>query len=137
MDLDLFTFKGRLSRLEFLKLNLLVIVFVGVIQAITIPAIPKLFLPDSRLIVTAIFLGITIVFVLSVSLSASIRRLHDMDRSGWLVILKFVPVINLALVILLFFAPGTPHDNQYDIDEEEGEPLLSHDRFNFTGGDIE
>lgn len=36
----------------------------------------------------------------------SIRRLHDLNRSGWFVLLYLVPVVGLFLFVWLMFCPG-------------------------------
>jgi uncharacterized membrane protein YhaH (DUF805 family) len=45
-------------------------------------------------------------------LSAGIRRLHDVNQSGWLAILWVIPCL---FIVPLIFAvqPGNPADNQY------------------------
>jgi uncharacterized membrane protein YhaH (DUF805 family) len=35
------------------------------------------------------------------SLSVCVRRLHDTNRSGWWVLLAFVPIANLVLIVFL------------------------------------
>ena len=45
-------------------------------------------------------------------LAVSVRRFHDSARTGWLVLLIFVPLINL-LGIALLCVPGTPGPNRY------------------------
>ncbi|MDE7371710.1 MAG: DUF805 domain-containing protein [Desulfovibrio sp.] len=45
-------------------------------------------------------------------LAVSVRRLHDSGRSGWFVLLLFVPLINLFCMALLCL-PGTPGPNRY------------------------
>ena len=45
-------------------------------------------------------------------LGASVRRLHDTDRSGWWYLLTFVPVANIVLIV--FWAlDGTPGPNRF------------------------
>ena len=42
------------------------------------------------------------------------RRLHDMNRSGWLAVLGLFPVIGLgAMTLLLLLAPGSAGVNRY------------------------
>lgn len=43
----------------------------------------------------------------------AIKRLHDLDKSGWLSVLMIVPLVNLILVLFLLFARGTPGGNRY------------------------
>jgi len=49
---------------------------------------------------------LTAVFALGLlipSLSVSVRRLHDTDRSGWWLFIGFIPLIG-AIVLIVFFA---------------------------------
>lgn len=47
-----------------------------------------------------------------VTLSLSVRRLHDTDRSGWWYLISFVPFGSLVL-LYFFVLPPTPGPNQY------------------------
>jgi uncharacterized membrane protein YhaH (DUF805 family) len=40
--------------------------------------------------------------------SLSVRRLHDLNRSGWWYLLTFVPVMNLVLLFTLMFQQKSP-----------------------------
>ena len=46
------------------------------------------------------------------SLAVGVRRLHDLDKSGWWLLLGFVPIIGLIL-IYWFAQPGTPGANRF------------------------
>lgn len=46
-------------------------------------------------------------------LSFHIRRLHDLNQSGWLSLLSFVPLINIILFLVLAISPGKEDDNKY------------------------
>ena len=47
------------------------------------------------------------------SLGVTVRRLHDTGRSGWWILLSFIPIIG-ALVLLYFMViSGEPQDNAY------------------------
>jgi len=37
-----------------------------------------------------------------------IRRPHDLGRSGWLILVMFVPIVNFLFFIYMLFAPGKP-----------------------------
>ncbi len=48
---------------------------------------------------------LTSIFALALlipSLSVSVRRLHDTDRSGWWLLIGFIPLIG-AIVLIVFF----------------------------------
>lgn len=50
-----------------------------------------------------------LVFQLAIlipSLAIAVRRLHDLDRSGWWLIAMFVPLVNLGLVLYLLIVKG-------------------------------
>ena len=53
-------------------------------------------------------------------LMLSIKRFHDMDKSGWFSLLALVPIVNLAVGLFwLGFIKGTDGANTYGAD-----PLL-------------
>ena len=46
-------------------------------------------------------------------LGVSVRRLHDVDKSGWWLLIAFIPIIG-ALVLLFFVVQaGTPGPNRF------------------------
>jgi len=49
------------------------------------------------------------------ALACGVRRLHDTTRSGWWILLGFVPVVNIALIVLLVLN-GHPGSNRYGPD---------------------
>jgi uncharacterized membrane protein YhaH (DUF805 family) len=72
-------------------------------------------------IVTSIIdlvLGITLfepIFSLAVllpSIAVGVRRLHDLDRSGWWLLLGFIPLIGAIVLIVWFCGRGTPGANR-------------------------
>lgn len=52
-------------------------------------------------------------------LTLTIRRIHDIGYSGWLVLLNFVPIVQFFLYIYLLFKSGSASDNKY------GPPLIT------------
>jgi uncharacterized membrane protein YhaH (DUF805 family) len=50
------------------------------------------------------------------SISVSVRRLHDLDRSGWWWWLWSVPVIGFILLIIWFASRGTDGPNRFGAD---------------------
>lgn len=45
----------------------------------------------------------------------SVRRLHDMNRGGWLIILFIIPLLNVFLGLYLMFGSGTVGINRYGL----------------------
>lgn len=41
-----------------------------------------------------------------------IRRLNDMNRSGWWILCAFIPLVNIAFMLTLLFVPGVSNDDR-------------------------
>lgn len=41
------------------------------------------------------------------------RRLHDLNKSGWLMLLSLIPLLNILLMIYLLLGAGTAGNNRY------------------------
>ena len=63
-----------------------------------------------------LWLLITIPF-----LSVTCRRLHDTNRSGWFLLLYFIPLIGLIWLLVFCCLEGTEDENRYGPD-----PTVSH-----------
>ena len=59
------------------------------------------------------FSAIFVLATLIPSLSVAVRRLHDIGRSGWFLLLALIPVIGALLLIYWLCQPGTPGPNTY------------------------
>jgi len=47
------------------------------------------------------------------SLGVQIRRLHDIDKSGWWVLFGFIPIIGWIMMIIWLASQGTPGPNRF------------------------
>jgi uncharacterized membrane protein YhaH (DUF805 family) len=47
------------------------------------------------------------------NVSVLVRRLHDLNHSGWLILLIFVPVINFFWWLYVTLAPSKPEENRW------------------------
>lgn len=56
-------------------------------------------------------------------LASAVRRLHDTGRSGWWLLLSFVPLINLVFFYFLV-SSGDEGQNEYGADPLEVSPLI-------------
>ena len=54
-----------------------------------------------------------LVFYLYFYIVITARRLHDLDKSGWMMLLLLLPVINIFFILYLLLAPGTAGLNRY------------------------
>lgn len=51
--------------------------------------------------------------IICLLLVMAVRRLHDMNLSGWMALLGLIPVVNLVLWVGLLAAPGTTGTNRH------------------------
>ncbi len=58
-------------------------------------------------------LFIAYIYITYVSVVGYVKRLHDLDKSGWLTLLAFVPLANIYLFVICGFFKGTEWKNQY------------------------
>jgi uncharacterized membrane protein YhaH (DUF805 family) len=85
-------FDGRASRSAFWWWTLFVLIVAFVASMLDYAIFNSL----------GVFYGLTTLGLLLPGLSVSIRRLHDTDRSGWWLLIEFIPFIG-AIVLLVFF----------------------------------
>lgn len=57
--------------------------------------------------------GILSLVLLLPGLGLSVRRLHDIGKSGWWVLLGFIPVVGAIILIIWFAQNSQMQDNQY------------------------
>ena len=71
---------------------------------------------DSTFTTWIFVLGILMLLLLLPSLAVLTRRLHDTGRSGWIIVLNFIPVVNIVTIIMTFIytvMDSKPEDNKY------------------------
>lgn len=64
--------------------------------------------------------GIFGLVVFLPGLALAVRRLHDIGRSGWWVLLLLVPVIGILVLIYWYAQPGERAPNRFGADAEAG-----------------
>lgn len=108
-----FTSKGRLNRKSYIYRSLFLSLVLCVVQGVltfaanTIGALELLF--------TVVAFGFSLFGFVS-NIMMGVRRLHDLDLSGWWMLLLCVPLINLFFAIYIYFFKGTEGPNQYGDD---------------------
>ena len=73
-------------------------------------------------LVTAIIdraLGITVAYplfglaTLLPGLAVAVRRLHDIDRTGWWILLALIPLVGAIVLIIWYCTKGTDGPNRF------------------------
>lgn len=52
-------------------------------------------------------------------LAVFVRRMHDIDKSGWWFFIAFIPIVGAIWLIVLCATEGTPGANQYGVNPKE------------------
>jgi len=53
------------------------------------------------------------------SLAVQVRRFHDQDKSGWFVLLNFIPYVGSIVVFVFMCLDGTPGENRFGPDPKQ------------------
>lgn len=107
-----FSFNGRIGRLRYLAYGM---AWNFVIAAVGAILFGLLALVAGDAAASLFMLGATLIYIafLVPAFAMAVRRLNDLDRSGWLSLLMLVPLVNLGLMLYLMFGPGTQGVNKY------------------------
>jgi uncharacterized membrane protein YhaH (DUF805 family) len=103
-------FSGRASRSEYWFAYLS---FIVAVMGMFTLSIVSLFVVEAL----ATLMGL-LTFVLYLGgflplLAVSVRRLHDLGKSGWMMLLVFVPFVGGILLLVWFVSDGEAFDNAY------------------------
>ena len=94
-----FVFEGRASRSEYWWFQLIVSPSYLISEIV-----------ESE--ISYFFLGITL-FTLIPAISAGVRRLHDTNKSGFFILISFIPIIGGLILLFFFVSEGTKGKNKY------------------------
>lgn len=119
-------FKGRADRSEFWLFVLFNFIFL-IAYTIVVVLLTFLFAEVFNLFSNAEdipqfiirLMAIFYCFVLIPGLAVSIRRLHDVNKSGWMLLLNLIPLIGSIWLFILLITPGKNEGNNYGTDPKE------------------
>jgi uncharacterized membrane protein YhaH (DUF805 family) len=57
--------------------------------------------------------------VLIPGIAVGVRRLHDIDKSGWWLLVSFIPIVGWIWLLVLLATDGTPGSNEYGVNPKE------------------
>ena len=108
--------EGRIGRMDYFIRTILWGLLGLVIYGIPVAIFNIACSPDTAATLDAIWYLVFFVFSLPGSVMLGIRRLHDLDKSGWWYLLLFVPLVNFFFALYMLFCKGTYGNNQYGPD---------------------
>jgi len=106
-----FVYRGRASRSAYWWFNLFVLIAVFAVEAIIF--IPLTMNSGGASIAVIAISAIVVIYLDLVLLALLVRRLHDIDRSGWWVFIGLVPFAGPIVLFVFTVLAGTPELNRY------------------------
>lgn len=121
-----FSFSGRIGRqtywLSYVLLPIVVLIVYGAIFGVlagpSLSSFNEDGVPQFSPVVYALMAIGAVLYILLIisSLAGQVKRLHDRGRSGWFVLLGFVPLVNIWILIEVAFLKGTVGPNEFGAD---------------------
>jgi uncharacterized membrane protein YhaH (DUF805 family) len=102
-----FDFNGRARRSEYWWFVLFIVIAylaIGIIGG-------GLNLGDTIQVVAGVFN----LAILIPSLAVTVRRFHDLDKSGWFILINFIPLVGPFIVLYWMTQPGTEGSNRFGL----------------------
>ena len=63
--------------------------------------------------------GIYLLAIILPSLAVAVRRLHDIGKSGWMILISLIPLIGGIWLLVLLVTDSNPGNNQYGPNPKE------------------
>jgi uncharacterized membrane protein YhaH (DUF805 family) len=101
-------FNGRARRKEywmFLLFNFIISLVLGILAGvIRMPILATLYM----------------LAVLVPAIAVGVRRMHDIGKSGWVLLVGLIPLVGGIILLVWAATEGTPGSNQYGPDPKQG-----------------
>lgn len=110
-------FSGRSRRTEywmFALLQIIVLVALGGVVS-TFGAEPQ----GAGVGLFGITVALVFLALIIPNIAVQVRRYHDQDRSGWFVLLNFIPYVGSLIVLVFMLLPGTEGPNRFGADPKQ------------------
>lgn len=101
-------FSGRARRKEYWMFTLFNIIFLFVAMILDM-----LLGTEFGLGVYGLFYMLYSLAVIIPGLAVSVRRLHDIGKSGWMFLIVLIPIIGWIWLLFLMVTDSNPGENQY------------------------
>ena len=110
-------FTGRARRKEFwmfMLFNMIFILIVEIIGTIIFMVLTSVGVDILySYMVNMIIIPIYLLAIFIPSLAVSVRRLHDLGKSGWYMLLPLIPIVGFFWLMVLFCFDSEPLENEY------------------------
>ena len=111
-----FSLRGRIGRQAYWVFMVIPAFLIGVLFGFV-----HYFISDRALLVLIVLLAPLLAWS---GIAVSVKRLHDIGKSGWWVLLGFIPFLSYVITIVLGFIRGKVGDNRFGRDPHGAKPAL-------------
>lgn len=132
----IFSFSGRVRRMEYWLTGILV----GILNAlIWITLLAGVGLDSTGAtgggggtVIGIIIAAIIYIVTIWIELAVTVKRFHDTDKSGWMILIFLIPLVNIFFAFYLLFADGTVGPNRYGPDPKNRMPYVMQQPVNIN-----
>lgn len=123
-----FSFDGRIRRIEYFLSALISSAVGGIVWVVALGSVFAGIATGGSVgaaggSVFAILIGIVAYVALAwFGLAQGVKRLHDVDKSGWFILLCLIPIVGFIFALYMLFADGTVGPNQFGPDPKNRAP---------------
>lgn len=130
-----FSFEGRIRRIEYFLSGIICAIVTWIAMLLGVGTF--LFGAGSGSAAGSAFgllIGVVaIIAAIWFSLAQGIKRLHDLNKSGWFILICYIPLVGWIFALYMLFADGTVGPNQYGPDPKNRMPYQQQpSSFNVT-----
>lgn len=113
----LFSAKGRLGVLKYMAHSLvLMLAMMAIFGVMALLAGVSLSEPANSAGVNPLLISVSLVAILPgvwIGIVMMIKRLHDLNLSGWFILLTLIPVLGIIVSLFIMCAPGMKEGNKF------------------------
>jgi len=130
------TFSGRARRSEYWYFALFNVIF-AVAAMMLDKALGTNFTVETAAGPINLFYGyvyvLYLLFIFLPSLAVLVRRLHDVGKSGWFVLISLIPLVGSIWILVLLCTDSIPGQNQYGLNPKG---IGNYDEIDQVGDDM-
>lgn len=119
----IYSLRGRIGRLRYMAYLWITALTLNFFLAFIVPNFLPYVIRDYNIYLCKI---ISLIYVPNLVLVTAVtrRRLHDINRSGWWLLISLIPLAVIPFFLYLLVAPGTEGSNRFGPMAKENSPLI-------------
>ncbi len=109
----LFATTGRIGRIRYLAYSAIVTLLAYLVMGVVGFGLGMSAGPEAGFGGFAVAMLIIFIPMVYMTVVIAKRRLHDLDKSGWWMLLLLIPLVGFIMGLYMVFAPGSKNANQF------------------------